>query len=412
MSQGTPQGLLGSVQRAAACLRVFAVEIAALVFVLAWLFAGVPYVCTLFAGSAVLAFAAGCALGLLAWVTNRRFARRFPSTLASVLYKTALLFLMGALVFVDALVSHRLTGASLLAVAFASGALAAAGTATVSLAWCTALTPRAASDVEFVGATALLVNVLFATVVAFVPQASLGAVVACPILAWTLLVATRNEALARDAVPQPLSPPPLTPGQVDRSCGSCRFAHGPIPLLLSMALAFLALGYLGELGPRGIEASVPKLRLVEALLTCVFMLAAIVLFRSHSRRVDLPAALPWVTALVVVAQLLRAVGLAWPSLFGSAVFTAALALSTYSTLTLVTGGFGASPRCACTRVARPDVALAAAVGGYVLGCTAAHVVPLASATAVLVLSVAATLLLAAVSLYLSRGTKKAAARLP
>jgi len=403
MSQGSSHTSLQAVRH----IRLFAIEIVALILVLAWLFVGVPHVCGLFRGHAGLMFAAGCVAGLPAWAVGRRFVHRSLGELASVLLKSLVLLFMGGLVFADALFAWRLQGSSLLVAGFASGVLVSAGTATVAHAWCTALTSHASRDVEVVGMVSLLANAAFAAFAAFVPQASMGLVVGCPILAWALLVAMRSETMSRGQASSGVTAA-AQPVRGERACLTCRFAHGPLPLLVSLVVAFTALGFLGEVVSGAAGFADVRLQLLECLLTCLAVLVAVVLFRAHSPRVDLPSALPWVTLLAAASLALCVLGDVWPAVAGSSVFTAALALATFSTLTLVTGGFGASPRCACTRVARPDVAIASAVGGYVVGCVAAGCLPLQGGAPVQVAAFAAIVLLAGVSAFTARMTRRRA----
>lgn len=345
-------------------------ETAALVFVLIWVTAGIPFASGVFVGEAELTFAAGVVVGLVGWVVSRRFVhiRAMPfSTIAM----TVLLMAMGGLVVLEPLVANVATGAPLTFVALAAGAFLAAGTCAIGLAWCDALATHDPGDVEVVSLVAIVVAAAFAIIVSSTPSTATGLVVVCPLLAWALLVATRGDVLRESR----------------RSRGAAAAAQKDASKRLhneetakkalhatGIFLMYSVLGFLGEFGPRGIVSNEGYLQAIECVFTVLLTLVCIVWLMLLGPSVRVPAALPWAVPLVILSIALRACDLPATLLVGSAIFSATLALVCFSTIASLTEeAHDRAGRSLVWTAAAPDVAIALMAGAFILGGVATHV---------------------------------------
>lgn len=344
-------------------------ETAALVFVLVWITAGVPFASGVFAGEAELAFGCGIAVGLVGWVAMRRFIHGLP-VLPSAVAMTLLLVAMGGLVVLEPVVARVTTGLPLTLVAVAAGAFLAAGTCAIGLAWCGALAMHDPGDVEVVALVAIAVTTVFAVMVSSTPVTATGLVVVCPLLAWALLVATRGDVLREGPRPEAGPPSPDAPAGPFETDAAKKVFHA-----LGIFLMYFVLGFLGEFGPRGIVSQPVLLQVVECAVTLLIAVALIVWLIVLSPSVRVPATLPWAVPLAVLSVALRACDTEGTLLAGSAVFSSTLALVCFSSVTSLTEeAHDRSGRSVLWANAAPDVAIALMAGAFSLGGVFTHLV--------------------------------------
>lgn len=341
-------------------------EAAALVFVLIWITAGVPFASGVFVGEAELAFGAGVVIGLLGWVLVRRFVRvrAMPGSTVAV---TLLLVAMGGLVVFEPVVARVATGLPLTVLAIAVGTFLAAGTCAISLAWCDALATHDPGDVEAVSLVSISIASTFALLVSLGPTTATGLVVVCPLLAWALLMATRGDVIREGRRSQSKDAERRVSARHDDRLK--KFFHGT-----GIFLMYFVLGFLGEFGPRGIVSLGSYLPVIESVLTVGLTVVLILWLICLGPSARVPAVLPWAAPLVVLSMALRGCNQPGTLLVGSAIFSATLAFVCFSTVVSLTEeDHERSGRTVVWTAAAPDVAVALMAGAFMLGGVMTHV---------------------------------------